>query len=141
MNPGWWVSFGGGLMIGLAALLLFAASGRIAGISGISFGLVTGAPDRAWRLWFLGGLLGGGWIAAALTGLDATPPSLSQGLGLSMIAAGLLVGIGTRIGSGCTSGHGVCGMAQMSPRSIAATMTFMALGMATASALHYFVGA
>jgi uncharacterized protein len=137
----WWLSLGGGVMIGVAALTLFAASGRIAGISGISFGLITGASDRAWRIWFLGGLIGGAWIAALLSGLAATPPPISTGLALSMLGAGLLVGAGTRMGNGCTSGHGVCGLARLSPRSLAATLTFMGLGMLTASALHYLAGA
>jgi uncharacterized protein len=137
----WWWSLAGGLMIGAAALLLYATSGRIAGISGISLGLITGATDRGWRLWFLGGLIGGAWMAAMLSGLAATPPPPSTGLALSMMGAGLLVGIGTRIGNGCTSGHGVCGLARLSPRSLAATLSFMALGMATASAIHYLRGA
>jgi uncharacterized membrane protein YedE/YeeE len=140
MTQQWWLSLAGGGMIGLAALLLYATSGRIAGISGISFGLITGATDRGWRLWFLGGLIGGAWIAALLSGLAATPPPPSSGLALTMLGAGLLVGVGTRIGNGCTSGHGVCGLARLSPRSLAATLTFMALGMLTASAIHHFFG-
>lgn len=141
MPEQWWLSLAGGIMIGAAALLLFATSGRIAGISGISFGLITGAVDRAWRLWFIGGLIGGAWIAALLSGLSATPAAASTGLALSMLGAGLLVGIGTRMGNGCTSGHGVCGLARLSPRSLAATITFMALGMFTATALHRLAGA
>lgn len=141
MTTQWWLSLVGGGMIGVAALLLYAASGRIAGISGISFGLLTGAADRDWRLWFLGGLIAGAWIAALLSGLAATPPPPSFGLALSMVGAGLLVGVGTRLGNGCTSGHGVCGLARLSPRSLAATLTFMALGMGTATAIHHLIGA
>ena len=141
MTEQWWWSLAGGIMIGAAALLLYAASGRIAGVSGISFGLITGAADRTWRLWFLGGLIGGAWIAALLSGLAPNPPPPSTTLGLSMVGAGVLVGIGTRMGNGCTSGHGVCGLARLSPRSLAATLTFMALGMITASALYRLTGA
>ncbi|MEC9363765.1 MAG: YeeE/YedE thiosulfate transporter family protein [Pseudomonadota bacterium] len=140
MTEQWAWSLAGGLMIGTAALLLYALSGRIAGISGIGFGLLTGATDRAWRLWFLGGLIGGAWVAALSTGLAATPPPVSTALGLSMAGAGLLVGIGTRVGNGCTSGHGVCGLARLSRRSLAATITFMALGMLTASAIQRLAG-
>ncbi len=120
----------GGAFIGIAAALLWLLNGRIAGISGIIGGLLgpTGA-DRIWRLLFIGGLLTGA-VIATLTGWFE-PGSVVfplQGTGLAM--AGLLVGIGTALAGGCTSGHGVCGIARLSPRSIVATATFMATAVA-----------
>lgn len=119
----------GGGLIGLGAVLLLLANGRIAGISGIVGGLAERAPgDLGWRLAFITGLLLGPFAVAAVTGalpaihVDA-PPAL-------VILAGLLVGFGTRLGSGCTSGHGVCGLARLSPRSLAATLTFMGVAAA-----------
>lgn len=137
----WLVSLAGGVLIGSGALLLYAASGRIAGISGIGYGLIGGAPDQGWRWLFLGGLIGGGALAALISGLAAEAPRYSAAGALNLIGAGLLVGIGTRLGNGCTSGHGVCGLARLSPRSLAATLVFMALGMATATTLHALTGA
>ena len=120
----------GGAFIGIAAALLWLLNGRIAGISGIIGGLLgpTG-DDRIWRLLFIGGLLTGA-VIASLTGWFE-PGSVVfpvQGTGLAM--AGLLVGIGTALAGGCTSGHGVCGIARLSPRSIVATATFMATAVA-----------
>jgi uncharacterized protein len=120
----------GGAFIGVAAALLWLLNGRIAGISGIMGGLLgpTG-DDRIWRLLFIGGLLTGA-VIASLTGWFE-PGSVIfpvQGTGLAM--AGLLVGIGTALAGGCTSGHGVCGIARLSPRSIVATATFMATAVA-----------
>ncbi len=141
MHTEWIISAAGGILIGSAALLLYATSGRIAGISGISFGLLTGASDRGWRWWFLGGLLLGGWLAAALSTLEAAAPPFSLDTAARMLGAGLLVGIGTRLGNGCTSGHGVCGLARLSARSVAATISFMAAGMLTATILAKLAGA
>ncbi len=128
----------GGLLIGLSALLLYATSGRIAGISGIAFGaLFATTSDRAWRLLFLVGLLSGAWlmvltgIPKPLAALEANP----SGVMLTVIA-GLLVGAGTRLGNGCTSGHGVCGLARLSRRSLVAVLLFMGMGIVTASLLH-----
>jgi uncharacterized membrane protein YedE/YeeE len=128
-------SAAGGALIGAAAALLWLTLGRIAGISGILAG--TLAPDRGWRLAFLAGLIGAplGW--ALLAGapelqITATP--------LTLIAAGLLVGFGTRLGSGCTSGHGVCGLARLSPRSMAATGIFMATAAAVVFAMRHLLG-
>jgi uncharacterized membrane protein YedE/YeeE len=123
----------GGLMIGAAALFLLAALGRIAGISGILAGVLpgpAGAPreERPWRLAFLAGLL---TPAALLALFGKAPAVIFPGGPALLLAAGLLVGIGTRLGSGCTSGHGVCGMARLSPRSFAATAIFMAAGFLT----------
>jgi uncharacterized protein len=119
----------GGALIGLATALLLLADGRIAGISGIVGGVLgRGAPgERSWRLFFLAGLVGGGVIARAVA-----PQSLGPVLASAPVLAlaGLLVGFGTRLGGGCTSGHGVCGNARLSRRSIAATGTFMAVAAA-----------
>jgi uncharacterized membrane protein YedE/YeeE len=115
----------GGGLIGLAAVLLLALNGRIAGISGILGGMITAnAPsERWWRLAFISGLiLGAGLVGLARGGL----PLELQARGPILLLAGLLVGVGTRLGSGCTSGHGVCGLARRSPRSLAATLLFMA---------------
>lgn len=127
----------GGLLIGLAAALLWLLDGRVAGISGIAGGLFGAAPgDRGWRWAFLGGLLAGGalmWqllpgaFGAAAAGGGGFAPSFAVA-----VIAGLLVGVGTSLSNGCTSGHGVCGISRLSRRSIAATMTFMAAGAATA---------
>jgi uncharacterized protein len=123
----------GGALIGLAASALYAATGRIAGISGIAGGLLrAGRTDAAWRLLFLGGLV----VGAGATGLVAGMPVLRiEASWPVLVISGLLVGYGTQLGSGCTSGHGVCGIARFSPRSIAATGVFMAT-----AALTVFIG-
>lgn len=137
-----WTALGGGALIGLAAAGFILLLGRIAGISGIVGGLVDGAApgDRLWRATFTAGLLlapaawwliGGHWPAVEM---HTSAPLL--------VIAGLLVGYGTRLGNGCTSGHGVCGLARLSPRSLAATLTFMATGfLATFLLRHVFGGA
>ena len=120
----------GGSLIGLAAVLLLAINGRIAGVSGILGGLLvrTVKDDRAWRAAFLFGLIAG----AALYGRwRGSLPLQLEVHGPVLAIAGLLVGIGTRLGSGCTSGHGVCGLARRSPRSLLATLTFMAVAILT----------
>jgi len=119
----------GGLLIGLAAALLILFTGRVAGISGILGGLLRiGAPEPGWRLAFLGGLLASSWVFAWV----AAPlhPRIDADWGV-LLAAGLLVGIGTRYGAGCTSGHGVCGLSRLSPRSAVATAAFMGSGFVT----------
>jgi uncharacterized membrane protein YedE/YeeE len=116
----------GGALIGVAAVLLMLLNGRIAGVSGILGEALTG-EDRGWRLAFLVGLV----VAPLLLGAVGQPlptPRMPPSLAI-VIAAGLLVGFGTRLGGGCTSGHGVCGIARLSPRSIAATLVFMATAM------------
>lgn len=121
-----WTSLAGGMLIGLAAALLILFNGRIAGISGILGGLLRPrSGDLGWRIAFLAGLIGTPllyqvWQALPPVQSDAGPPAL--------IVAGLLVGVGVRYGAGCTSGHGVCGLSRLSPRSLAATMAFMAAG-------------
>ncbi len=113
----------GGVLIGLAAVLLLWLDGRIAGISGIANGVLqrSAAGDWAWRAAFLAGLMGAGGVAMRLLGQTTPSPA-----GLpTLIVAGLLVGFGTRLGNGCTSGHGVCGLALLSRRSFAAVLTFL----------------
>lgn len=128
----------GGVLIGLAAALLWVANGRIAGISGILGGLASpSANDVGWRLAFLVGLV----AAPVLYLLVAGPPLISVQAGpVALIAAGLLVGFGTRLGGGCTSGHGVCGLARMSLRSITATGLFMTAAAATVFVVRHVVG-
>ncbi|MBM4219964.1 MAG: YeeE/YedE family protein [Gammaproteobacteria bacterium] len=118
----------GGILIGLAAVLLLWSIGRIAGISGIASGALEGARgDRAWRIAFLAGMMLAG--ALALQFLPA-PPRVQTGPTPLLLAAGLLVGFGTRLGNGCTSGHGVCGLGRFSIRSLAAVLVFMLCAMA-----------
>lgn len=128
----------GGILIGIASALLLFFNGRIAGISGIMNGVLF-APknDRAWRLLFLAGLIVGGlclhWIAPGFN----TP---RQGYPLELLAiGGFLVGVGTRMANGCVSGHGVCGIARLSIRSIAATLTFIAAGMLTVYVIRHLL--
>jgi len=135
-------AFLGGLLIGLAALWMLLLQGRVAGISGMCGTLMArgGRSERGWKTAFIAGLVVAGVVAAKLPGLE-----MSYGLSRSTVAiavAGLLVGFGTRLGSGCTSGHGVCGLGRFSLRSAAATGTFMGVGMATAALVtHVFGGA
>ena len=117
------MSFLGGILIGAAAWILILFCGRIAGISGIIGGLLSsGTTDRSWRLAFLIGII----VSPLLYGLvHPLPVSEISASWPIVIIAGLLVGVGTRYGSGCTSGHGVCGLSRLSPRSLVATLTFM----------------
>jgi Predicted transporter component len=129
----------GGLLIGLGAVLLMLANGRIAGISGIVGGLADQAPgETSWRLAFLAGLVLGPLVVAAFTG--ALPAVHVDASGPVVVAAGLLVGVGTRLGSGCTSGHGVCGIARLSPRSLTATLVFMATAAAVVFVVRHVLG-
>jgi len=121
-----WASLAGGILLGLASSAFILFNGRILGISGILGGLLRPkAGDTGWRLSFVAGLL----VAPLAWSLFAAPvvPRIEAGPAL-LVAAGLLVGWGTRYGSGCTSGHGVCGLARLSPRSLVATLAFMATG-------------
>lgn len=123
----------GGALIGLGALLLFIGSGRIAGISGIVSAALFNRQDRLWRLAFVLGILAGPLLVSALVpGFSYATPTL----GWQVVVAGVLVGIGTGWGSGCTSGHGICGVSRLSPRSIVATLIFMLSGMLVATLLH-----
>ena len=130
MSSTWFFASLGGALIGIAGVLLLVAHGRIAGISGIAGGLLQRAtPDRAWRIAFLGGLASSGVIASIVAPAAFGAPVRSIG---AVVLAGLLVGFGTRLGSGCTSGHGVCGISRWSTRSLVAVATFMTSGAITA---------
>jgi len=126
MHP-YLLSFIGGLLIGIAVWLLLSGLGRVAGVSGIMAAALGDPRGSAWRFAFLGGLIGGGLLFARAFHLATVPVATTPWL----IAAGLLVGFGTVISGGCTSGHGVCGLGRRSLRSLVATMTFMAFGAAT----------
>ena len=137
MHP-WVLSLLGGILIGLAATLLMAMLGRVAGISGIASSLLTGVRDWPWRAAFVVGLVISPlclWLFRGDNGLGAPQVAWPW-----MALAGLLVGFGTRLGSGCTSGHGVCGVARLSPRSLLATLVFVALGMATVGVVRHWLG-
>ncbi|MFT7375991.1 MAG: putative membrane protein YedE/YeeE [Oceanospirillaceae bacterium] len=128
----------GGVLIGISAALLLAFNGRIAGISGILYNVLfnpLSGSERGWRMAFLVGLIGGGYLMLPVE------LELRQGYSpILLIISGLAVGIGTRIGNGCTSGHGVCGIGLMAGRSIVATATFMVSGIITVSILRNFIG-
>ena len=128
----------GGLLIGAAAALFVLVNGRIAGISGILGGLLRPAQrDIGWRLAFLGGVV----AAPILFRIFSTLPEIRVDAGwLTLIGAGLLVGIGTRYSAGCTSGHGICGLSRLSPRSLVATLTFMAAGFLTVFVVRHVFG-
>jgi uncharacterized membrane protein YedE/YeeE len=133
----------GGVLIGLAASALLFFNGRISGVSGIVGGALTGpAGDRSWRLFFIGGLLLGG-VATLLVQPSFMPTDfeVSGESGWILVGlGGLLVGFGTRLGGGCTSGHGVCGVSRLSPRSIVATVTFMSFGILAVFVAHSVLG-
>nr|WP_211206643.1 YeeE/YedE family protein [Wenxinia marina] len=140
-----WASLFGGVLIGLSAVMVMGLFGRIAGIAGITNGFIgavlptPGAPgDRDWRVAFLVGLVAAplALMLAGGTVQQTVPVSLG-----GMAVAGLLVGLGTALGGGCTSGHGVCGLARLSPRSAVAVGTFMAAGIATVFVLRHVLGA
>jgi len=133
-----WASFTGGILIGLATALLLLANGRVAGVSGILGGLLRPARgDVAWRIAFVLGLFVAPivWLA-----MRAMPPAQIDHSPALLAIGGLLVGIGTRFGSGCTSGHGVCGIARLSPRSLLATACFMAAGFVTVFVVRHVLG-
>ncbi len=131
--------FGGGLLIGLAVTLLLLLNGRIAGVSSIVGGALFGFQgDLAWRIAFIIGLIIGPLLFAATRG--AMPPITIQAGLTGLIAGGFLVGFGTQLGGGCTSGHGVCGIARGSTRSFTATAAFMAAAMVTAYIMRHIVG-
>ena len=128
----------GGAIIGAAVALLLLFNGRIAGISGITGGLLSaGGRERGWRAAFLGGLLISPWLYAAAAALPSAEIAAGSG---GLAVAGLLVWVGTRLGSGCTSGHGVCGVARLAPRSLAATAVFMLLGFTTVWLMRHLLG-
>jgi hypothetical protein len=130
-----WTALGGGMLIGLAAAMLVLLNGRIAGVSGIVGGLlVPRRGETAWRVAFVAGLL----AAPLAMGFYAVMPRIEADFP-TLIAAGLLVGIGTSYGSGCTSGHGVCGLSRLSPRSLVATAQFMVAGFVTVYLVRHVV--
>jgi uncharacterized membrane protein YedE/YeeE len=130
----------GGALIGLSAVILMLLNGRIAGVSGITAGLLSFSaqtPDRGWRVAFVVGLIAAPFMLVLLGGRH--PEIAFVASTPTMIAAGLLVGFGTVLGNGCTSGHGVCGLARLSVRSIVATAVFMAAGVATTFVVRHLI--
>lgn len=129
----------GGMLIGAAAGMLVLLNGRIAGISGVLAGVLQPVRgDVAWRVAFVLGLVAAPGVYALFAAVPA--PTIDAGWG-SLVLAGLLVGVGTRYGAGCTSGHGVCGLSRLSPRSLAATLAFMTAGFVTVFVLRHLLGA
>ena len=129
----------GGALIGLSVALLMLLSGRIAGISGILGESLSADTDKGWRLAFLAGLIAAP-LVAILTGFGVASPQMPGSWGV-IILAGLLVGFGTRLGAGCTSGHGICGIARLSPRSLTATAIFMAAAIIVVFVTRHVLGA
>ena len=135
----WLLALAGGLLIGLASAMLLLFNGRIAGISGITGGvLFRSAGDTAWRVMFLLGMLAAGLVMFFVMP-TAFPVEFDRSFG-ALIVAGLMVGFGTRLGSGCTSGHGVCGLSRLSPRSFVATLTFMSAGALMVAFVRHLLG-
>ena len=132
-----WSALAGGVLIGLAAAMFVLLNGRIAGISGVLGGLLKPmAGDVLWRVAFVAGLI----FAPLLYGLVSVVPAVQIDAGYgALIVAGLLVGAGTRYGAGCTSGHGVCGLSRLSPRSLVATAVFMGAGFVTVFVMRHFL--
>lgn len=132
-----WSALIGGMIIGLSAAMFVLLNGRIAGISGILGGLLTPTTnDTLWRVAFLAGMI----VAPILWMAGASLPPIEINAGYpTLIIAGLMVGIGTRYGSGCTSGHGVCGLSRFSPRSLVATLSFMAAGFITVYIIRHLL--
>ena len=135
-----WTSLAGGVLLGLASALFILLNGRILGISGIVGGLLPPKRgDISWRISFLLGLLAAPWVVQRVAPAQwITSPRIDASTGM-VIVAGLLVGLGTRYASGCTSGHGVCGLSRLSPRSMVATGVFMAAGFAVVFVLRHWL--
>ncbi len=132
-------AFSGGILIGIATVLMFLCLGKITGISGIVGGLVKPASGPVgWRLIFILSLMVGGAVYPWLWGRDL--PVELNGSWVLYVVAGLIVGLGTRTGSGCTSGHGICGLARFSPRSMVATVTFILTAVVTHTLVNVFTG-
>jgi len=134
-----WTALAGGALIGIAAALFILINGRIAGITGIIGGLFRPVMhDAGWRIAFTAGLI----FAPVIWLLFAALPEIKIDASYGLLAfAGLIVGFGARLGSGCTSGHGVCGISRLSPRSIIATLTFMSTGFLTVFVMRHLLGA
>ena len=129
----------GGALIGLSAVLLMLSTGRVAGMSGIFSGLLNlRGEDKDWRIAFLAGLILAP-ILAGLFGYGMAQPVLPSNW-IVIVVAGLLVGFGTRLGGGCTSGHGICGIARLSPRSVAATVVFIVMAIITVAITRHVLG-
>ena len=138
MNPDWLWAALGGVLIGLAAAWLWLGYGRIMGVSGILGSAVSSqGSERAWRSYFVIGVLLSPWVYQWAFSLPEIVITDHKGL---LVLGGLLVGFGTRLGSGCTSGHGVCGLGRLSKRSLVATLTFMACGFVTVFVLRHVLG-
>lgn len=133
----WIAALGGGMLIGLSATILLTFNGRIAGISGIVNGAIKFTKEENWRWLFIVGMLIGGLIYEYLVASESTP--LSSFAPGAMILGGLLVGLGTRMGNGCTSGHGVCGLGRLSFRSLMAVITFMITAIITVFITHHLL--
>jgi uncharacterized membrane protein YedE/YeeE len=134
-----WSALAGGVLIGIAITLFVLVNGRVAGISGILGNLISPVKgDVAWRVAFVAGLVGAPLVYALFAALPKAQIDASFG---ALVVAGFLVGIGTRYGAGCTSGHGVCGVSRLSPRSIVATIVFMTAGFATVYVIRHVLGA
>ena len=133
-----WSSFAGGALIGIAAAMFALLNGRVAGISGVVGGLLKPVKgDVGWRVAFVLGLLSAPLLYLLVA--EVPRPQIDAGY-VALVVAGLLVGVGTRYGSGCTSGHGVCGLSRLSPRSLAATAAFMGAGFATVYVIRHLYG-
>lgn len=134
-----WSALAGGILLGLASAAFILLNGRVLGISGILGGLlIPRRGDAGWRVAFLLGLLAAPFVLSLAAPGLLRAPTIDAGT-LSLVAAGLLVGFGTRYGSGCTSGHGVCGLSRLSPRSLVATLAFMAAGFATVFVIRHLI--
>ncbi len=138
MEAAWVNGLIGGILIGLSATLLLWLNGRIAGISGIFNRAITFQKAEQWNWWFLAGLVGGG--ALYEYGLAPQPTPSGPFIPVTMAIAGVLVGFGTRLGNGCTSGHGVCGLGRLSGRSLAAVLTFMTTAAITVFITRHVLG-
>lgn len=135
-----WSALAGGVLLGVASALFILANGRILGISGIIGGLLPPKPaDAGWRLSFLAGMFAAPWLFALLAPAEFISAPRIETSTLTTIAAGLLVGLGTRYASGCTSGHGVCGLSRLSPRSLVATLSFMGAGFGTVLIVRHWL--
>ena len=133
-----WSALVGGAIIGFAAALFALVNGRIAGVSGIVGGLLRPtSPDTPWRAAFIAGLIAAPIVYVVFARL---PPIVIEGGYPLLVVAGFLVGVGTRYGAGCTSGHGICGLSRASPRSLAATLVFMGAGFATVFVMRHAIG-
>ena len=142
MNIDWaaftpYSALAGGAFIGLASAILILGIGRVAGMSGIIGGLFSGYHTEHWRWYFLAGMLASPWLYQLVKALPAIEVTSNVPV---LIGAGLLVGVGTRYGSGCTSGHGVCGLSRLSIRSLVATFSFMGAGFVTVYVLKHMMG-